>query len=132
MTEPKPKHLEMIQSVISRMAQNSFYMKGWSVAIISALFVLASKTDKSTYFWFALVPTTAFWIMDGFFLWQERLFRRLYDAVRAKETKDIDFSMNNQEFMKDETWVFSAFSATLLIFHIPLFFVVMTIASKAS
>jgi len=36
--EKKLKHLEMLQGVINRMANNSFLLKGWSVVLISALF----------------------------------------------------------------------------------------------
>jgi hypothetical protein len=32
----KIKHLEMIQAVISRLANNSFLLKGWSITLVSA------------------------------------------------------------------------------------------------
>ena len=44
--ERKLKHLEMIQGVINRLAANSFMLKGWSVFLISALFVLAARDDR--------------------------------------------------------------------------------------
>jgi hypothetical protein len=37
---PKEKHLELIQAVISRMAGNSFLLKGWSVTLAAALLAL--------------------------------------------------------------------------------------------
>ena len=33
--ENKIKYLEMIQSVINRMANNSFCLKGWTVTLVS-------------------------------------------------------------------------------------------------
>ncbi len=38
--EIKRAHLEMIQGVVNRMANNSFLLKGWSVALVSAMFAL--------------------------------------------------------------------------------------------
>jgi len=92
--EKKLKHLELIQAIISRLANNSFLLKGWSVVLVSAFFALSAK-DQSLYFiYLAYFPAIAFWILDGYFLWQERLFRKLYDGVRVKKESDIDFSMN--------------------------------------
>ena len=44
MTEEKIKYLEFIQNIVTRMNQNSFMIKGWTVAIVSAL--LAVYADK--------------------------------------------------------------------------------------
>ena len=41
-------HLQMIQAVITRMAGNSFLIKGWSVTLVAALFALAAAdTERS-------------------------------------------------------------------------------------
>ena len=112
----KIKHLEMIQGIISRMTNNSFLLKGWSVILVSALFALAAK-DSSTYFiLLAFFPAIAFWILYGYYLQQERLFRKLYDKVREMKNENIDFSMN-ASFVKKEGWFCVCFSRTLLIFH---------------
>lgn len=34
-----------------------------------------------------------FWYLDSFYLQQERLYRSLYDKVRAASVDDIDFSL---------------------------------------
>ena len=41
--EKKMQHLQMIQDVITRMANNSFMLKGWAVTLIAGIFALASK-----------------------------------------------------------------------------------------
>ena len=41
--ENKYKHMDYIQSAISRMASNSFYLKGWNVTIIAAIVALSFK-----------------------------------------------------------------------------------------
>ena len=71
--ESKLKHLDLIQGVINRMANNSFLLKGWSVTLISALFALAAKDSNSLFIYLAYFPCVAFWSLDGYFLWQERM-----------------------------------------------------------
>jgi len=114
----REKHLELIQGVINRMAGNSFHLKGWSVVLVSALFALAGS-DKNVYFvYLAFLPAIAFWVLDGYFLRQERMYRKLYDAVRAEKTPDSDFSMHAYEYRdKVASWPATCFSVTLLIFH---------------
>ena len=47
MMDNKVNHLEMIQGVISRMASNSFALKGWAVTLVAGIFALSSKdADK--------------------------------------------------------------------------------------
>ena len=48
--EPKIAHLQMIQAIITRLGQNSFLVKGWSVGLISALFALSASNTKRL-FW---------------------------------------------------------------------------------
>jgi len=45
----KMKHMEFIQGVIIRLAQNSFLLKGWSVVLISALFALTVSGSNSAF-----------------------------------------------------------------------------------
>ena len=115
----KLKHLEMIQGVINRLAANSFMLKGWSVFLISALFVLAAREAHPAFALFIYMPVFIFWLLDGFFLWQERLYRKLYDHVRALKDSDVDFSMNTEPFKTTEgpTWVGSILSKTLIPFY---------------
>lgn len=114
----REKHLELIQGVINRMASNSFHLKGWSVVLVSALFALAGRDTKVYFVYLAYLPAIAFWVLDGYFLWQERMYRKLYDAVRSVEDDKSDFSMNAYKY-KDEvaSWPGTCFSTTLAIFH---------------
>lgn len=113
----KLKHLEIVQGVINRMAANSFHLKGWSVVLVSALFALAAKDANARFVALAYFPAIMLWVLDAYFLWQERLFRRLYDGVRGKPESEIDFSMNTGPYGDTESWSGAAFSKTLLIFH---------------
>ncbi len=112
------EHLKLIQGVINRMARNSFLLKGWSVVLISAFFVLAAANSKIYFVFLAYFPLVVFWILDGYFLWQERLFRALYDHVRGQQEEEVDFSMNTSIIgEKVKPWANVILSKTLLMFH---------------
>jgi hypothetical protein len=100
------------------MAGNSFMLKGWSVTLVSALFALAAKDTTIIFVYLAYFPAVAFWILDGYFLWQERLFRKLYDHVRILDESTIDYSMNTKDVATaKDTWTNAMLSTTLKIFH---------------
>lgn len=127
--EKKIKHLEFIQKVIHRMAGNLFFLRGWTITLIAALFVLFVKDTNVDYVFIIYFPVVIFWILDGYFLSQERLFRALYNHVRKLDEEKIDFSMNTEEYKKDNrnSWTCSMFSTTLLFFYLPLVVVMLLI-----
>lgn len=121
--ENKRKHLEFIQNIISRMAGNLFFLRGWTITLIGALLALFSKNNSPDYvFYFLIILILVFWILDGYFLSQERSYRDLYNHVRKLKEEEIDFSMDISEYQKykKNTLIFSMFSPTLLIFYLPL------------
>jgi hypothetical protein len=117
--DQKLKHLELIQGVINRLSTNSFQLKGWSGALVSALFALAAPQSRADFVYLAYVPAFVFWGLDGYFLWQERLYRALYDHVRQKSNDEIDFSMDTSSFKKSSMcgWPGAVLSRTLLAFY---------------
>lgn len=108
----------MIQAVVNRMSVNSFLLKGWSVILVSALFALAAAESEKSFVYLTYFPAFAFWILDGYFLWQERLFRTLFDKIRTLDETEIDFSMDTSGVVNQvDSWRETMFSKTLLIFH---------------
>ena len=124
------KHLEMIQGVVNRLSDNSFRVKGWSMAILAAgtIFIARSGVEAGLILLSFLLPVLGFWILDGYFLWQERLFRKVYNEVRMREI--TDFSMNPMKHKNQPkcSWWASIFSVTLNIFYgIELLFVLAVV-----
>lgn len=128
--DAKLKHLELIQGVINRLAGNSFYMKGWAVVLLSALLVLVVREDRGDLAWLGLLPVLVFWGLDAYFLWQERLFRALYDQVRLIDAAEIDFSMDVGVIRADPrlTWGRALISRTLTPFYASLAAVAIIVA----
>ena len=71
--DKKLKHLELVQGVINRMANNSFMLKGWAVTLVAGIFALAGKDTDKLYFLVAYIPVLVFWGLDAYYLLQERL-----------------------------------------------------------
>lgn len=114
----KQFHLELIQSVINRLGRNSFLLKGWSVILVSAMFALSANNSNSKFSYLAFFPAIAFWVLDGYFLYIEKLYRNLFDYVRNLNENKIDFSMNYKKHkLKTDSWIRKMFSLTLGIFH---------------
>lgn len=126
--EKKLKHLEMIQNIVNRMASSSFFLKGWTVIFVAAVLGFALKDSKPPYVWMAAIPALSFWGLDGFYLRQEKLFRKLYDKVRGLRYEEIDFSMDTSQVEKEvKNWFCVCFSKTIGWFYIPILAVILAI-----
>ena len=129
MSEPKHdnlhKELDLIQAVVSRLAQNSFLVKGWSITLVSILLTLGKDdlltTAKQPWLLaLTLVIWLAFWHLDAYFLRQERLFRKLYEHVVAHPDNPTRtrYALSIGPFLdKVETEWKTMFSVTLRLFY---------------
>jgi hypothetical protein len=111
------KHLEFIQAAISRFSTSSFLIKGWTLTIAAAIFAVLANQLNVAIEVSGLVPVLAFWFLDGYFLWQERLFRCLYDDVRKPHSSVELMSMSTAPYTGVKTWRAAAFSTTLMLFY---------------
>jgi hypothetical protein len=117
------KHL-IVQQVIMHMANKSFLLKGWSTTLLSAIVAIAVKDSLYRMIWIAFLPVLMFWMLDGYFLRQERLYRKLWDNIRAEvQDNPTDFCMDTSEVASEiASWLRVSFSETLLVFHGTLFY----------
>ena len=129
--EAKLKHLEFIQGIVNRLGADSFRLKGWTMVLVFAIFALLARTGCIESANFAVALVVAVWGLDGYFLWQERLFRALYDHVRQLKDSEIDFSMNISPFRKTRTLLGATLSRTLIVFYgiLAAFALVVTVRS---
>lgn len=81
----KIAHLQMIQDIIARMAQNSFQIKGWAIGIMIAIFSFAGEQSNTRCILFTIVPLIIMWFLDSYYLQLERKFRILHDDVRISD-----------------------------------------------
>ena len=125
----KHKHLDYIQAIISRLADNSFKVKGWTILFTTAIFTFAaSESVDNRLIWVGLMPVICFWILDGYFLWQERKFRQHYDNVCGVAEDSIDFRMNISDHRLGKSpWIRSIFSASLVVFYTSILLLMITL-----
>lgn len=115
MKETKSKHIDIIQSTISRMAQNSFIVKGWAVTILIGLFVFLQKNESKSNLFIYITPILFFWVLDSYYLWQERLFRKLYNKIIDDLTSESDLSMDTSTFKENYSFFRTLFSVSELL-----------------
>ena len=78
------KHLEIIQGVISRMAENSRSCKAWCVTLVAAALVLVARTGKADHALIALAPSALFYVLDAYYMMLEKRFRKSYNNFVGK------------------------------------------------
>lgn len=97
------QHLSFIQGVITRMNSNSFSMKGWMVAIVSALCAVYASNSNSCsayiYFIAAIIADLLFCFLDAYYLKMEKEYRNLYNRVLTNPI-ETNFKMHIDK--KDE------------------------------
>ncbi len=113
-------YLKLIQNVISRFANNSFIIKGWTITLVAALIAIIGKdvmTDK-IFLLFICIPAFLFWFLDGYYLSLERRNRNLYEHARKLTEEEIDFSLDTKPYKSpDSRWINAVFSKTLLLYY---------------
>lgn len=100
--ESKIRHLEMVQAVIARLAQNSFLIKGWSVFTGSALFGFAVQADNWLIALLGSFAVCVFWVLDAYFLQREKVYRMLYEYVQRSDSTIEQFSLRYQDVPRAE------------------------------
>jgi len=112
------KEIDIIQDIIRRMAFNSFMIKGWAITLVVVTLLL--KGAEKYQVWIAFIPLLVFWFLDACFLWQERMYRKLYEWVinNRLKTKEYLFDMNAYRFKEQVQPKFRImFSTTLGWFY---------------
>lgn len=130
------KEIDLIQSCISRMAQNSFIVKGWAISLLAVVFALLPENfDITLLCYLGIVVTLCFWYLDAFFLRTEKLYRWKYEWVIAKRLEcanscyDLN-PYNSSMWLPDKNGsprkspcIFCVmFTKTLIPIYIPLLF----------
>ena len=129
MKEDKIRYIELVQSIISRLANNSFLLKGWTITLIAAIFSLSDKIMKNfafTIYFFILI----FWILDSYYLYQERLYRDLYNKVieiRDEYAPLFSLKIDKKRNEKIISFFKSFFSFTEVTFYLLLLLITFLI-----
>ncbi len=129
MEEKMIKYLEFIQNIVSRLNSNSFQIKGLSITILSALLAVYSSNNNLKILILAIIPTFLLWLLDSYYLYQERLFRDLFKKIsniesNKNEFKHFDLSISDIE-KKTDKYLSAVFSKTTFIFYYSIILVLI-------
>jgi len=111
------KEIDIVQDIIKRMAFNSFMIKGWAITLVVVALLLKGAKHQVL---IAFIPLLVFWFLDAYFLWEERMYRKLYDWVISNRLKTDEhlFDMNAYRFKDKVQSIFRImFSITLGWFY---------------
>lgn len=122
MTDSSPesyiRHLEMIQAVISRLAHNSFLIKGWGITLTTALLGFSVSLEEPVIALVAVWTTMMLWFLDAYYLQKEKAYRALYREGRLGKLSNSKFLMNYADSSVEQTPIFRvAGTYTLSLFY---------------
>lgn len=138
------KEIDLIQSCINRMAQNSFVVKGWTITLVAVvLALLPEKVDMWMLSIIGILATLCFWYLDAFFLKMERLYRWKYEWVIEKRANSDKFYYDLNPY-NEKMWLSDGknprkepcvleimFTRTLIPIYIPLVFISLLFLIKS-
>lgn len=123
-TEILHKEIDLIQNIISRMASNSFLLKGWVITIIVGVLALTKETFLINDFTYLslilLLPLIVFWYLDAYFLHKERCYRKLYIWViqNREASEEYKYNLDYTRFKNEVDGILKImFSPTLRVFY---------------
>ncbi|KNX48781.1 hypothetical protein AEY55_01015 [Helicobacter pylori] len=82
------EELKILQGIINRMAQNSLECKKWTLALVIGVLSLKIEAISNSYGLCVLgVLLACFYLLDAYYLMQERLFREQYQWLIKNRLK---------------------------------------------
>ena len=123
----KHKELDLIQGCISRMAHDGFVVKGWAILLISSAFaLLGQKMLNWEYGVVVCVSLLALWIMNTYFLWNERKYRILYSWVIRERQIGNDSLLYELDTSKNKE-IKCCFLGTMFSSVLPYFYLLLIV-----
>lgn len=100
--EDRRKHLDFIQSTITRMSTASSTSKSWLLPVVTTCYGYGIVEESSGVALIGVWASILFMYLDANYLRQERQFRRIYTEV-AKGSELPNFSLNYADVSPRET-----------------------------
>lgn len=90
------KHLDLVQTVVTRMSAASSTAKGWLLPVVTAVYGYAITAQQGDIALLGVGAVLLFLYLDANYLRQEKRYRRLYKAVSSGEPLNR-FSLDPEE-----------------------------------
>lgn len=110
------KHMEFVQGVITRLAGNSFLIKGWSLTVTTAVIGYAIVHSDWRIAILGTLSPLAFWYLDSYFLASETKWRSLFADVASGKVRAFRMPYDSYDVSRRKILV----SPTLRWFYGPI------------
>ena len=115
------KSLEFIKNIISRLNNNSFNIKLFSVTIFGVLVTLYIENNNILYIFICALCLTMLVILDSVFLFKERKFIRIYDnIIDSSKNKDLKVFKYKTNDVKNISFLNTFFSFSIIIMYLSM------------
>lgn len=115
----------MIQTIINRLANNSFQFKGWFITLIVAINIFDLTKPSLNKKLIIILITIIFLIFDMYYLYLEKLYRKLYVAALLGQVEDFD--MNIERFKNKRLYFKTLCSVSAYPYYFTLLFITLYI-----
>lgn len=111
--------LNILQGIISRLANTASVIKVASVTASSAFLAFSINKDINFHWWMFLPTAIVFWAFHAYFLQQERAFVKIYnDVAKIDRLEEVDFSIRKEKLDQfREPYVHILIRKTVVLFH---------------
>lgn len=124
---PNVERLKMIQSIIDRMARNSFALKGWTVTLTGALLSLSTTRQDHKIAAIAIYVLVAMATLDAYYLALERAYRQLYH--QASTQPDTEWALKTNRITPADLAQALISPSILLLYGLGLIAIIADIAT---
>jgi predicted transglutaminase-like protease len=128
MSEDKGQHLEFIHNTINRLSDKSVQLKAITITLTAGLLAVYASTPKIFLIYITIPQIAFFWLLDSYYLQQERKFRGIYNDVSGVTAINtiICYEMPTQKYNKGKYNFFSCFfSISKLLFFGSMIIILM-------
>lgn len=114
------KHLEMIQSIIARLAGYGATLKNYCVTLTTAVCGFSITSHKPMVAILAFLPIIVFALLDAQYLRVERQFRSFFDKLRKEDWNHVPSFDLNLNAAPSAPYLSALWSWSIFNFYAPL------------
>lgn len=122
------KHLEMVQSIIARIANYGATLKNYSLTLTTAICGFSITLQRPSVAILALLPVVLFATLDVQYLRTERRFRALFDKIRLEDWSTQTDARVDIKDIPGEHYCKLFFSWSIVYFYLPLAICIIAVA----
>lgn len=118
------QHINILQNIITRLANNSVNCKQWCLAITAAVFSILASNKQISNCKYAVFPIITCWILDAYYLCMERAFRnnhkKFIEKLHSHNLQFTDLYNLKRKSITCHQMLKALFSVSVFLFYLSL------------